>query len=329
MKKIVAVILIIISLFSLACCSGIVSDTENEFYKKWMSLIDDQTFLKKIAIPGSHDAGTVGMIRLGKTQDTDILTQLNCGVRYFDIRVKQNKDGSLVIFHSILTGQKFEKVLQDIEAFSSTNTTEVIILDFEHFQGDSMTAVANLLEERLGDKLIRNEGKESDIDFVDQLKLSETRGKILVTWGSDTECERNYLFRRNNDEGTLDNCALDSYYYGSIHKKVSAYFIETALSQYFEKYIAKNKGLFVLQGQLTSPLFVPVPAVLEKSHDQNMTSYTEGLTYNASLLPYVNIIMRDFVNTSNNRIDYSKINSILKLNIAKKIVTVNFSNELK
>lgn len=58
----------------------------------WMSLVDDPTLLRNISIPGTHDSGTYGVVNylsfMGTTQPLTIEQQWNCGVRSFDLRVR-------------------------------------------------------------------------------------------------------------------------------------------------------------------------------------------------------------------------------------------------
>lgn len=60
-----------------------------------MSRIPDEKSIVLINIPGSHDSTAYNMFCLGscfaKTQDLDITSQLNIGVRIFDIRVTIKK----------------------------------------------------------------------------------------------------------------------------------------------------------------------------------------------------------------------------------------------
>lgn len=320
--KIFTVILAaVISLTILSSCKNnkaeITADNVPLFYSEWMKYINGDIPVKNIAIPGSHDAGTYNMLSLGETQSSSILTQLKFGVRYFDIRVEEKGD-SLVIFHSVLSGMDFNEVINDISEFMETNDSEVLILDFQHFKNDSMQKVIDTLESSLDTEryAVKNDTEMSDADFIDNLKLEDCRGKFIITWGSDYKIdEKNYLFRRNNDEGSLSECSLESYYEGDLHKKSSEEFIENALPLYFEKFSLKNKGLFVLQGQLTAPTLVTTPLSLEESHALNMNNYVRNLK-NSDLLKYVNIIMRDYVTD-----DIEKTDSVLSLNIAKNIVS--------
>ena len=77
------------------------------------------TFINNITIPGTHDSGTYDIGQLtnfnifnkifrnietsvlsgaGQTQDLDITEQLNSGIRYFDIRIANNKNNPTYLF---------------------------------------------------------------------------------------------------------------------------------------------------------------------------------------------------------------------------------------
>ncbi len=127
--------------------------------------------LTKMAIPGSHDAGTYSiadgapfspdlplddlprlkdlilenptlapqvnsfMARFARAQGKSIAEQLNTGVRYFDLRpgASANGDGDeLLIVHS-LYGGSILSMIDDVAAFLATHPKEVVILDISHF----------------------------------------------------------------------------------------------------------------------------------------------------------------------------------------------------
>ncbi|MEG2015214.1 MAG: phosphatidylinositol-specific phospholipase C domain-containing protein, partial [Clostridia bacterium] len=188
-------IVMILSTLSLCACDDRWKEyTYDEFYCAWMKDIADDTLIKDIVIPGAHDAGTKGMIWMAETQDSSIMTQLKLGVRYFDLRVNKSKD-NLVMFHSIIDGQNFLDVMSDITTFMETNTTELLILDFQHFKGESQADVSRLLTEKLDGKMVINNTNLPNLDFVDQLSLGECRGKCLVTFGDNyNSVNSNYIF---------------------------------------------------------------------------------------------------------------------------------------
>lgn len=309
------ILTLVVSVASFAGCSNgdAKAKTYDEFFSQWQSYIKDETPLKEVVIAGSHDACTRGMMPQAETQSELLESQLRAGVRYFDLRVaKKGKD--FVAFHGIVKGESFTPFAQDLKNFISANISETLILDFQHFE-NSKEGVLNIIEELGLDKIaIKNSTDKEDVDFVDTLTLGQSRGKVLILWGDQEDGDffgRDYLFRRNNDSGSIEGAALDSYYDSSLQKLSSKKFIDKALEEYFEKYISKNKGLFVLQGQLTSANAVKSLAKLEESHSAGMSEYIKGLATNAERLAYTNIIMRDFVT------DGDKVKEIVALNLAK------------
>src|SRR5574344_175926 len=128
--------------------SGKCPEPENDFKDRsdWMSGMDDETLLSDIVIPGSHDSGTVGMNWMANTQNYTIAGQLRMGVRYLDLRVR-NKDGKLVFYHTF-DGTEYLPVLEDIRDFIKENPTEVLLLDFQHFD-NSETQVQQSVTEYL------------------------------------------------------------------------------------------------------------------------------------------------------------------------------------
>ena len=117
----------------------VLNGTNFDSYKKpeepldsWMSELSDDILVKDIIMPGSHDAGSYGMVWLGETQHLTIEEQLEIGARYFDLRVNKLED-DYVIFHSIINGVEFLPILESIKNFIIENPTETLLLDFQHF----------------------------------------------------------------------------------------------------------------------------------------------------------------------------------------------------
>lgn len=270
---------------------------------EWQGMIKDEALLKNVAIAGAHDAGTKGLPYFAATQDRDTTDLLNCGTRYLDLRVSY-ANGKLLIYHGPSKGVALSDVLNQTKQFVTAHPTECVILDFQHFDekdNEAQTATIKLVEDTMPDLLVTNDGGKTDADFVDGLTMGDVRGKCLVTWGRETESilNKSYVFKRNNDGGTRENSALQSYYTGSLNKKSSNSYIKTALPTYIDKYKNENKGLFVLQGQLTDGLYVFGPKLREATHTDNMNRYLDGLKESDDL-QYINIVIRDFVSPSKN-----------------------------
>ena len=274
---------------------------------QWMGMIKDETLLKNVVIPGAHDAGTMGLPYLAETQNRDTAEMLECGIRYLDLRVSKTKDGDLKIYHGPFKGVMLASVILQIKIFLQTNPSETLILDFQHFDGDAERDTQIMVRANL--PIVKAVG--DFVDFVDSLTLGEIRGKCLILWGEDS-ADGEVFLRRNNDEGTLEKAALQSYYEGARNKKSSKVYIKDALPYYIERYKQDGKGLFVLQGQLTDGMFVFGPHFREATHNKNMNEYVANLK-NSADLSVINIIMRDYVTPYKNCL-------ALQLNLTKNLV---------
>lgn len=313
-KFLIAIIIVLsISVFVLAACDNVpestVSDEPVAELSSWMSMIEDDTLLTELVIPGSHDSGTKGMNFIAETQDKTYLEQLERGFRYFDTRVMYTR-GEFYMYHSVKGEMKYSQVLEDVKAFLDENPTETVILDFQWTEGGNDKGIFDMLEEKLGDKLINVEG-ESALEFVKALTLGEARGKCLIFVGqNESNLDRPYQIARDKDSEEREGSALRSYYNASYNRSSSQKYIEKYIPEYIEMFKNSKGGMFVLQGQLTYALTSIRDG--EAKHDPNMNAYVKGL-YDSDDLQYINIIMRDFVNCE-------KASYILNLNVAKKLV---------
>ena len=317
------VVLLLIAIIGTVAVCIFIANSKNDDSKPtaeladWMSMINDDTLLKKIAIPGAHDAGTKGMPYFAETQDRDITDLLNCGTRYLDLRVSY-ASGKLLIYHGPSKGVALTSVLDDVKQFLTDHPTETVLLDFQHFEEENheaQDAVYQLLRETLWNDglLVSSNGVEHENSkYMNNLTLGETRGKAIAFWGT----EDGYFFMRTDDNGFRNYSSLHSFYYGDLHKKSSKTFIKTALPQYLEKWRnsgwQSNEGLFVLQGQLTDGLYVFGPKFREATHTDNMDAFVKKLS-STNYLDIVNIVMRDFVTPHKNCLT-------LQLNVDKQHV---------
>ncbi len=294
------------------------NQTADEFLSKWMSYIRDDVLLSDVVIAGSHDAGSRDMMWASKTQDKTIKEQLACGARYLDIRV-QHRNGKYVIFHASQTGEDFEPIVDDIREFLQNNPSETLILDFQHFKGGSaaMEGTDKIICQKLAGLMLSKNAEQSDLDFVKSLTLGDMRGKAIVFWGNEFGTKektdyiegKNYLFQRNNDDGTRSGSALQSCYDGSLNKKPSKSYLEKAIPTYVKRYKQSEGGLFVMQMQLTDPILIIGPKFYEGTHNENATRFISTLA-GKDYFDCVNIIMRDFLGAD-------KCKQIISLNIAK------------
>lgn len=279
----------------------------------WMSYIKDDALVKDIVIPGSHDSATDDMVYLARTQMRSVKDQLLCGARYLDLRVGY-KNGVLKVFHGPVYGGKYEPVLKQVKEYISAHPTELIIFDLQHFDNDAKADAIALTVSYLSDYFVTNDTELSDVAFIDSLRLSACRGKILFLLGEDKgESEsNNYIFKRNNDDGNIEDAVIRSDYVADWNGASSTDYVDKYLPVFMDNYKANPVGLFVLQGQLSDFMYVRGLKFREATHAKRMDDYTRALATSPDL-KYVNIILRDFVGPKKNAL-------ILSLNINKGVV---------
>ena len=179
MLKKIKIILIIFPLIA-SILAFIPSPTiKSEIGINWMSQINDSTKITNLSIPGSHDSGALHSIAdvSGKCQDLNIKSQLNIGVRFFDIRLKL-KNNQLDIVHSFVDQKlKFVDVLNDMVNFIKENNSEFLIISIKK-ESDTINSKYSFEETVLN--LLSN--YNDIIQFDNQLPetIKEARGKIYI-----------------------------------------------------------------------------------------------------------------------------------------------------
>ncbi|KAM5369692.1 hypothetical protein ACJZ2D_008839 [Fusarium nematophilum] len=95
----------------------------------WMADLPDDVLLSDLSIPGTHDTMTYEIGRESlQCQNWNLTTQLEAGLRYFDIRARL-RDDELHIYHATgYTGFSFEDVLAYMTEFLDAHPSETIIM---------------------------------------------------------------------------------------------------------------------------------------------------------------------------------------------------------
>jgi IPT/TIG domain len=104
-------------------------------------------FIAKIGVPYE-------MLEWSVAQDLDTTTQLNEGIRYFDLRVAAYEN-SFFLVHGMYS-VSVESVLQQVAAFVGQNPKEIVILDFNHFYcmtQELHQLLVGMISEYLGSRL--------------------------------------------------------------------------------------------------------------------------------------------------------------------------------
>ena len=210
MVKKIKIILIIFPIVATLLAFLPTPTLKDELGTNWMSKINDNTKITDLSIPGSHDSGALHSIAdvSGKCQDLNIQSQLNIGVRFFDIRLKL-KNNQLDIVHSFVDQNlKFIDILKDMINFIKENNSEFLIISIKK-ESDTINskysfeeAVFNLLS---NDNMIQFDNKLPET-------IKEARGKIYIisrfetnigipaynNWLDSTSFELNDLYIQDN-----------------------------------------------------------------------------------------------------------------------------------
>ncbi len=178
----------------------------------WMKNVDGSTKLSNISIPGTHDSATqyVSLSYIFKCQDTSIMTQLENGYRYLDMRLVLDED-DIILKHNFArckeTNSLFSKaltlddVLTDVYIFLEQNLSETIIMCMKAENGKDDTALLTaLLNKRIEEK------KEYWYTPNVIPTLDEVRGKIvLATRIKDDDRGLNFRWIEQGDRTVLED----------------------------------------------------------------------------------------------------------------------------
>lgn len=98
-------------------------------HSSWMRDIPDDARVTALSIPGTHDTCSVdGLLGFGKTQNLDLVDQLNAGIRFLDIRLSHYRD-NLYVHHDVVhMGKTYADVLDICSNFLSEHPSEAILM---------------------------------------------------------------------------------------------------------------------------------------------------------------------------------------------------------
>lgn len=106
-------------------------DPEGEFISRssWMGDIPDDVLVTALSIPGTHDSGCIeGPMGIAKTQNLDILEQLNAGIRFLDIRLAHYQDDLFVHHDVVYMGKSYKDVLKICADFLARYPSETALM---------------------------------------------------------------------------------------------------------------------------------------------------------------------------------------------------------
>jgi hypothetical protein len=203
-------------------------------HQDWMSHLSWRTLVEDLLIPGTHDSCTYSLGEpigsFAKTQDSDIITQLNRGIRFFDMRVGacQGTHGkALCMYHGdvYLNSNLWTPARQMVD-FLLAHPQETIIwrLKFDHSNQEffppeglpNPSYVDNwraVVEDSVINHMPTNFHKNnigtlaSDPGYKPNgLQLGDARGKIVIFWdGSDKQTVYGYSYGHVTTRESLDH----------------------------------------------------------------------------------------------------------------------------
>ena len=156
----------------------------------WMTLLDDNTKVALLTIPGTHDAATSTCSAMGKCQTLTIPQQLECGVRAFDLRPTMDNNNTLGnIYHSILdTGVSMGDAMEYFDSFLKAHPGEGIIVIMRY---ESERQILGSIAEDNYKTAMKNFLWDSRIyqarmaAFNKSMTMKDLRGKILIISRND------------------------------------------------------------------------------------------------------------------------------------------------
>lgn len=143
----------------------------------WMAKLPDNTQLKDISIPGTHDSGARFGLSACKNQTWTIASQLEGGIRYFDIRNRRTQNGFSIHHGPCFQKMTFGNVLDDIKAFLENHPNEVVLMRVkEEFMAEQDSDSFYEIWERY-----MQQYSHLFVPDMERLPtLGEARGKIVV-----------------------------------------------------------------------------------------------------------------------------------------------------
>ena len=146
-------------------------------YADWMKSLDDNTSLREVNMPGSHDTMALYSIGdfAGQCQDLTLKDQLNLGVRFLDIRLKE-KSNKLIAVHGFIDERAtFESIINTMKNFLKDHSDEFIMMSVkeEADAENSNVPFDTLVKSYLDDDLFIK-------DTAIPSKVGDVRGKVVL-----------------------------------------------------------------------------------------------------------------------------------------------------
>lgn len=152
--------------------------SNNKDYADWLSKVSDDTLLRNISLPGSHDTMALYSVAdlAGQCQTLSLKEQLNLGVRFLDIRLKEDRNSLKAVHGFIDQKATFADIDRTVTTFLKDHPKEFIMMSVKEEADSSNSDIS--FEEALLNYL------DNDIYLKSQREvptyLNDVRGKVLI-----------------------------------------------------------------------------------------------------------------------------------------------------
>lgn len=292
------------------------------FYKNWMSYIKDEAKITKVAMPGTHNSGTMGMSKLARCQNGSLFEQYQYGVRFFDIRLKADRKGRLFVAHGVMTGMPAQLAFESLKMILEQSNEFFII------------KMITYMNQQIGPFKLSYKGNPSETSKLIREYLNPEEYALTgygdissLTMGDIRKSGKKYIIINENKEYDFSNdCPLLGPWSAEVHGYKPEKFAKEIVN-YLRN--LDTDGFFWFQTQQTPNLgtengWSKWPDDLEKVARTYFPGIIAEIAADPKLLEKVNIVAGDFMTA-----DYMKANEILSLNLLKGIVKEEMIDEYK
>lgn len=283
------------------------------FYKSWMSYIKDDAKITKIAMPGSHNAATMGMNKFAKCQNGSLYEQYTCGVRFFDIRLKADKKGRLFVAHGIVTGMPAELAFESLKMILD-ESNEFFVL-----------GIRTYMNQQIGPIKLSYDGNTAETNRLikeylnpEKYALTDVENIANLTLGDIRKAGKKYIIINKEKEYDYScDCPFADPWDGTVYGYKPEKFAKEILKYLKE---IETEGFFWFQTQQTPNLgtengWTKWPYELNKISNRFFPQIMADIAADEEMLKKVNIVAGDFMT-----LNKSRTNEILNLNLLKGIV---------
>ncbi len=292
------------------------------FFKKWMSYLKDDAKITRVAMPGSHNAATMGTFKMAECQSGTLYDQYACGVRYFDLRLKADKKGNLFIAHGLATGMPAQKAFENLKKILD-ESDEFFVLGIRTYMNQKIGPVKLSYSSNSDatSKLIR--------EYLTPEKYALTQFDDIrnVTLGDLRKAGKKYIIINADKEYDFScNCPMHDPWSPTVHGYKPEKFAKEILNYLRD---IKPEGFFWFQTQMTPNPgtengWFKWPDKLDDMIRPLFPQLIDDIAADPVMLERVNIIAGDFMSR-----DTMKTKEILRLNLLKNAVKDELINEFK